>query len=330
MFPDNWRRLSLTLATLVLCGCDGPPAPATRAGAITSLDTGRVAVAGGALYYEAAGSGALVILLHGGNLDRRMWDTQFALLRQYYRVVRYDARGFGRSSTADHPFAAHDDLDALVRALRLPRVTLVGLSMGGRIALDFALAHPERVDRLVLAAPGISGGTWADDADTLWLVEARAAAKRGDSVGVALSWLGSAYIRTALEPPEQAAMIRQWVVENADFWMGMVRHQDLEREAIPAAAARLESLRAPVLLMVGTLDTPFIHDVARAIAARAPHVRRVDIPRAGHMLNLEAPDAFNAELLAFLASPCPPNKWLQQSATLLKAHSARSVECVCS
>ena len=74
MFPDNWRRLSLTLATLVLCGCDGPPAPATRAGAITSLDTGRVAVADGALYYEAAGSGALVILLHGGNLDRRMWD----------------------------------------------------------------------------------------------------------------------------------------------------------------------------------------------------------------------------------------------------------------
>ena len=154
MFPDNWRRLSLTLATLVLCGCDGPPAPATRAGAITSLDTGRVAVAGGALYYEAAGSGALVILLHGGNLDRRMWDTQFALLRQYYRVVRYDARGFGRSSTADHPFAAHDDLAALVCARRLPRVTLVGLSMGGRIALDFALAHPERVDRLSWRPPG--------------------------------------------------------------------------------------------------------------------------------------------------------------------------------
>ncbi|MEO6447591.1 MAG: alpha/beta hydrolase [Gemmatimonadaceae bacterium] len=272
-----------------------------------SIDTGRVEVDSGSLYFEAAGNGRPVILLHGGNLDRRMWDAQFALLQQQYRVIRYDARGFGRSSAADHPFAAHEDLAALVRALQLPRVTLVGLSMGGRIALDFALAHPELVDRLVLAAPGISGGTWADDADTLWLVEARAAAKRGDSVGVALSWLGSAYIRTALHPPEQAAMIRRWVVENADFWMGMVRHEDLEREAVPSAASRLESLQAPVLLLLGDGDTPFIHDVAGAIAARSPHVRRVDVPRVGHMLNLEAPEVFASELLAFLASPCPPD-----------------------
>ena len=136
-------------------------------GATSAVDTGRVNVPGGSLFFEAAGAGSPVILLHGGNLDRRMWDAEFAGLQSRHRVIRYDARGYGRSGPADTAFRAHDDLLALMDALGLSRATLVGLSLGGRIAIDFALAHPERVDRLVLAAPGISGGKWAEDGDRL-------------------------------------------------------------------------------------------------------------------------------------------------------------------
>lgn len=285
--------------SIILLACDPPPEP-SQSLSRTAIDSGRVEIEGGTLYYEVAGQGPPVILLHGGNLDRRMWDEQFELLRQHYRVIRYDARGYGRSSAADQPFEAHEDLRTLMRGLKLERASLVGLSLGGRIAIDFALAHPDQVDRLVLAAPGISGGTWADDGDTLWLVKAREAATRRDSVAVALAWLESAYIRTALDTPERAERIRQIVVENSSFWMGMVRHQDLEREASPPAAGRLRELRSPVLLLVGENDTPFIQDVARAIASQAADVRRVDIPRVGHMLNLEAPAAFNTQLLSFL------------------------------
>jgi 3-oxoadipate enol-lactonase len=295
------RRLSC-LAAFTLIGCDRAPEHSVPNDSVAAVDTGRVAIDGGSLYFEAAGSGDPVILLHGGNLDRRMWDSQFEILGAKHRVIRYDARGFGRSSPADQPFSAHDDLAALLRSLGITRASLVGLSMGGRIAMDFALKYPNMVDRLVLAAPGISGGTWAEDADTLWIKAAHAAAKRGDSVGVALAWLESAYIRTALQPPEQAAWIRQIVIDNASYWMGIVRHQDLEREASPAAADRLTELQAPILLLVGDGDTPFIQDVARAIAQRAPNVRRIDIPGVGHMLNLEAPERFNAEVMAFLAS----------------------------
>ena len=298
------------LATMGLCACDTRAprdAPVTRAhpqyGA--RVDTGHVAIEGGSLYYEAMGVGDPVILLHGGNLDRRMWDEQFELLRRTHHVVRYDARGYGRSSPAELPFRAHEDLLALLDGLHIERANLVGLSMGGRIALDFALTHPERVERMVLAAPGISGGTWADDGDTLWVRKAEAAGKRGDSVAVALAWLESAYIRTALATPERAAAIRQMVTDNASYWMGIVRHSDIEREADPNAASRLEQLRSPVLLVVGGRDTPFIADVARAIATRVPFVRRVDIPAAGHMLNLEASARFNRELTTFLAAPCP-------------------------
>jgi pimeloyl-ACP methyl ester carboxylesterase len=293
------RPLALALPLALACapGTDDRPA----ADLATPIDTGRVAVAGGSLFYEGAGTGAPVILLHGGNLDRRMWDAEFDFLRRHHRVIRYDARGYGRSGPADVPFAAHDDLLALMRALQVSRASLVGLSLGGRIAIDFSLAHPAMVDRLVLAAPGISGGTWAEDADTLWMVAARRAAERQDSVGVALAWLGSAYIRTALRDSAMAARVREIVVDNADFWAGIVRHRDLEREAVPPAAGRLAELRSPILLLVGSEDTPFIHDVARAIATQAPNVRRIDLPGIGHMVNLEAPVRFREEVAAFLA-----------------------------
>ena len=307
------RASAIGVIALVACSQHGP-GPGTRP-FLTSLpvDTGHVAIDGGSLFYESAGAGRTVVLLHGGNLDRRMWDDEFALLSSRYRVIRYDARGFGRSSPADQPFAAHDDLLALLRGLAVERASFVGLSLGGRIAIDFALAHRSMVECLVLAAPGISGGTWAAEVDTLWLVPAREAAHRGDSVGVATAWLQSPYIRTALKDSALAPRIRQMVMDNATYWAGIVRHKDLERPANPPAAGRLADLHAPMLLLVGSADTPFILDVARAITARAPSVRRVDFPGVGHMVNLEAPARFNAELTRFLEQKCQPNPRLQQT-----------------
>jgi pimeloyl-ACP methyl ester carboxylesterase len=259
-----------------------------------------VQVPGSSIFYEVAGDGSPVILLHGGNLDRRMWDAEFVALAGRHRVIRYDARGYGRSGAADTAFRAHDDLLALVDTLRVSRAALIGLSMGGRIAIDFALAHPERVDRLVLAAPGISGGTWAANTDTSWLVAARAAAARRDSVAVALSWLGSPYIRTALRDSAIAPRIRQIAVEQSRFWGGIMRHGDLEDTAGATAADRISELSVPVLLIVGSTDTPYIHDIARAISTLAPNARRIDLSGVGHMVNIEAPDAFLAAVVPFL------------------------------
>ena len=295
------HRPFAVFVAMTLVACTNEPRVAAH-DSVAVIDTGYVAVDGGRLYYESAGTGAPVLLIHGGNLDRRMWDDQFELLRKQFRVIRYDARGYGRSSSADAPFAAHDDLAALFHGLGLTRASLIGLSLGGRIAMDFALAHPDMVDRLVLAAPGISGGTWAKDGDTLWIAEAIAAGQRGDSVAVALAWLKSAYINSALKPPAQAERLRQISIDNARFWMGMLRHQDLEREANPPAAGRLRELKAPILLLVGGADTPFILDVARAITREAPNVRRVDLAGIGHMINLEAPERFNTEVVQFLSA----------------------------
>ena len=293
-------RCALWFFILLPTSCASENRDAQVGTAPEPADTGRVQVPGSSIFYEAAGSGGPVILLHGGNLDRRMWDAEFAALQGQYRVIRYDARGYGRSGPADTAFRAHDDLLALMDSLRLPRATLVGLSFGGRIAIDFALAHPDRVDRMVLAGPGISGGEWAGDGDTAWLPVARKAAERKDSVAVALSWLGSPYIRSALQDSAMARRVRQLVIEQAPFWGGIMRHGDLEVVAAPAAAERLSQLSVPILLVIGTNDTPFILDVARAINERAPNVQRVDVPGVGHMVNLEAPDAFLSAVRGFL------------------------------
>jgi len=305
-WPEMLVR-SVVLLSFLLGGCRSDSSGYVEPKSGFAVDTGRVAVEGGSLYWEAAGAGAPVVFVHGGNLDRRMWDGQFDTLRYHYRVIRYDARGFGRSSPADRPFRAPDDLAALLRALRIPRATLIGLSMGGGIAIDFALAYPDMVSRLVLAAPSVSGGDWPDDTDTLWLTKARAAFARGDSIGLALAWLESDYIRTALRTPETTARLREILVDNAGHLMQKARDQNLEREGSLPAADRIAELQMPTLLLVGSMDTRMLLAMANYVATHAPHVQRVDFPGVGHMINLEAEEGFNRAILAFLGRPCPPN-----------------------
>jgi pimeloyl-ACP methyl ester carboxylesterase len=288
------------LCCVVLAACVSDRRDAAPAEQAIPIDTGRVPVAGSTLFYEVSGSGDPVVLMHGGNLDRRMWDAEFDSLRRSHRVIRFDARGFGRSGPPDTAFQAHEDLRVLLDSLAVDSAALVGLSLGGRIAMDFALAHPGRVTRLVLAGPGISGGTWAPDGDSAWLPKAREALAAKDSVALARAWLESAYIRTAFRDTTGADRIRQVAIDQAPFWGAMIRHGDKEVEANAPAAGRLKELSMPILLIVGGDDTPFIQDVANAIARDAPNVRRVDIPNVGHMINLEAPARFLSEIRAFL------------------------------
>lgn len=270
-----------------------PPAFAT--------DSGFVAVTSGRLYYESMGRGRTIVLVHGGNLDCRMWDPQLPVLATRFRVIRYDARGFGRSSPADTVFQAHSDLYALLEHLAVRRATLVGLSLGGRIAIDFALAHPEMVDKLVLAGPGLSG--WKDWSaeDTTWLSVARHAAAASDSVGMAMAWLTSDYMRPAMEQPHVAKDLRALAAANATYWMRLFRHGDPEREAEPPALGQLAAIRAPTLLVVGDRDSRVIRQIVDTLHASISGSAVVVIHGAGHMVNMERPTEFNRALMDFLA-----------------------------
>src|SRR3712207_1103532 len=125
---------------MVLWGQQREGVKRRREGAM-GVESGFAAVNGTRLYYEVAGEGTPVALIHGFTLDTRMWDDQFLPLAAHYRVVRYDARGFGRSDLpTGEPYSPHDDLRALLEHLGLGPAAITGLSMGGGIAADFAIA----------------------------------------------------------------------------------------------------------------------------------------------------------------------------------------------
>jgi 3-oxoadipate enol-lactonase len=143
---------------------------------------GLAEVNGTKLYYEAKGSGASVVLLHDGLLDSRVWDEQFESFARHHTVVRYDRRGYGRSNIAMEEFSDVEDLLHLLRVLGVSDAQLIGMSNGGRVALDFTLEHPDMVDSLVLVGSSLGGYLFSEEtrtkvATTLSTVKAREMSK---------------------------------------------------------------------------------------------------------------------------------------------------------
>src|SRR6266849_9189416 len=111
-----------------------------------SRSAGFAEVNGTKLYYEQMGKGRTIVLVHGGLVDSRVWDEQFEEFAKRYRVIRYDLRGFGKSAEPSGSFSPLEDLRALLGFLKVEQVTVVGGSLGGMIATDFALEYPQTVE----------------------------------------------------------------------------------------------------------------------------------------------------------------------------------------
>jgi pimeloyl-ACP methyl ester carboxylesterase len=216
--------------------------------------------------------------------------------------VRYDARGFGRSGPADSPYEAQADLYALLVALHIPRASLVGLSLGGGIAIDFAVTHPDMVDRLVLASPGLRGWRWAAQ-DTTWKPESRTLLAHGDTVEAVLMWLKSDYMRPAMEHANLAPRLRELTAANVPYWKGLLNHGDTERAISPSAATRLRMISMPTLLVVGDRDNLDIQRIVDTLDSELPHARKVTMHGAGHMVNMEQPERFTELVGDFLRTP---------------------------
>lgn len=298
------RRLSSILATR--WGTALRAAPTALAIPILSLHSqvaqsdppaqGYAPVPGGRLYYETRGKGPPLVLIHGGSMDRRLWDLQLEPLASRFRVIRYDVRNFGRSSTAKAPFASADDLGGLLRFLRVDRAYLVGLSLGGRIAIDFALTHPDAVRALILAGPGLSGYQTSTNTPAR-VAELQRAIEQADSVAVVEWWLRSPYMTAAMERADLVPRIRRLVRDNVRNWFV----GSLERPAAPPALGRLHELRVPMLVIVGARDVPDMHRIGDTLAAAVPGATKIVVADAGHIVNLERPGEFNRLVLTFLA-----------------------------
>lgn len=263
------------------------------------VERGFSEVNGTRLYYEVAGSGAPVVLIHGFTLDTRMWDDQFGPFAERHRVVRYDARGFGKSAPfGDVPYTHADDLAALLAHLDIPRAAIIGLSMGGRIAVNFALAHPAMTSALIPVDATLVGHRWSGEWGTAVGPVGRAARSTGIDAAKQL-WLDVTLFTPAREQPAVGASLAAMVAGySGRHWLG----GDPEQNTEPADIDRLGDITAPTLVVVGERDMPDFHVIADTLAQRISGARKAVLPGVGHMANMEAPERFNAEVLRFLAN----------------------------
>jgi pimeloyl-ACP methyl ester carboxylesterase len=145
------------VALSIQCGC-GAALVAQETKAVETRLGDFLSVPGSAIYYQEGGSAPqTVVLLHDGVLDSAVWDEVWSELCKKFHVVRYDRRGYGRSPASSEGYWETDDLAALLRRLKIARGTIVGSSHGGEISIDFALAHPEMVQQLVLVGAVLGG-----------------------------------------------------------------------------------------------------------------------------------------------------------------------------
>lgn len=261
---------------------------------------GRIQVENGELAYEVRGAGDPVILLHGGMLDSRMWDAEMAALESRYTAVRYDARGHGESSTPTERFKHYEDLRELMTALELPRASLVGLSGGGRIAVDFALTYPDLVENLVLVATGLSAMVTKDPFVLEQNKKLEEAGARGD-LPAAIECI----LRMWVDGPRRAPAdvdqdVRRLCQEM--YTQTVVRHRGSGFMLMDELRAieRVGELSPRTLTLVGDLDSSDILDIAEQIDREAYDSRKLVVPGVAHMINLEKPAKFSRILLDFL------------------------------
>jgi pimeloyl-ACP methyl ester carboxylesterase len=270
--------------------------------------TGVLDLGDGEVYFEEAGDGPPVVLTHGGLVDHHLWDPQFEALARDFHVVRYDVRGHGVSRTRPGIYSLHEDLRRLLDHLSVRRAHLVGLSMGGEISLDFALAYPERTAGLVLVGSSLSGYATTDPEELRRIAQLDAEVQRAYEQGEAGAaadalhhvWTIGRGRRADDLPPGVLAAVREMTLRN--FERPLTETEFQPRPLDPPAVGRLPRLTAPTLVVVGDRDVGWIREIADRISAEVPGARKVVLLGTAHHLNLERPDEFLALVRGFLTS----------------------------
>jgi 3-oxoadipate enol-lactonase len=263
--------------------------------------TGFAEVNGAKLYYEFGGEGYPLLLLHAGVGDSRMWDDQFGVFAQQFKVIRYDLRGWGKSVVGPGMFSSHEDVAGLLNFLGVRKMYVIGLSFGGRVAIDFTLAHPEVVDALILGAPAVSGYEFSEgvqrfaeeEDDLLDLGDLAAATELNLRM-----WVDGPYRTPDRVDPAVRERVREMQMQAFTI---PIPEEVEEQELTSPAIMRLDEIRAPVLIIVGDQDVSDFLKIADVLATRIKGARKVIIPGVAHLPNMEKPREFNEIVLDFLS-----------------------------
>jgi 3-oxoadipate enol-lactonase len=246
----------------------------------------------GYLAFETRGEGIPLVFIHGFSFDMRTWDAQVEVLSRYFRVVRYDLRGFGSSSMPAGPYSHVQDLRALIEFLSLSAPVLIGLSLGANIALSCALDHPHAIEGLVLASSGLPGFAWSE----IRPPDAAAALARSQGVEAARQfWLNHRLFAAVRRSPTTFARVRR-MIEEYSGWHWSNVNPSAQAEVIH----RLSECVTPTLVMSGDLDVLGYRQIAAKLSRDIPSATLLTFPDAGHVINEEDPAGFSAAVLQFV------------------------------
>lgn len=269
------------------------------------FDSGYAEIHGARLYYEIAGSGMPLVMIHAGIADNRMWDHEFETFAGDNLVLRFDMRGYGKSLPVEGDFNNQDDLTALLETLATPAPAIfMGCSMGGGLAIDFALAQPDKVAALILVGSGPPGLELDAEGPDELFAQSEAAFHAGELDRVAeldmQIWFDGI--------GRNAREVNQFVRRKAYNMARLVAEHEykdigkhIRKSTEKPAAERLPELKIPVLVAVGENDLPYLRLAAEYMFEHLPNASKLLIPNAGHLPNMEHPELFAARVSAFLA-----------------------------
>jgi pimeloyl-ACP methyl ester carboxylesterase len=254
-------------------------------------------VNGTRLYYEMKGEGQPLVFIHAFTLDNRMWDDQFYFFSKWYCCIRYDIRGHGQSALpGSEPYTFQDDLKSLLFSLHISEpVILVGLSMGGRIASNFALQYPRFTKALVLADAQIEGFVFKR-----FKLDAIFSNAKKKGIDYAKSkWFAHELFASARNNKAVAKCLEQ-MIHFYSGWHFVDKNPVIHFN--PPTWLQLKNIAVAALVIYGELDLPDFIEMSEGAALLIPGAKKAVLRNTGHMSNMENPAGFNKELQEFLES----------------------------
>ena len=261
-------------------------------------NSGYIRLDSDSIFYELAGSGNAIILIHDDLLHREVWDDQFSFFSRGYKVIRYDRRGYGKSSPATGSYTHLDDLVTLYRHLKIDTAILVASSSGGALAIDFTIDYPHKVKGLVLVGAVVGGFSYTHHMRT-----------RGGHLPKSFNNdLEESIYYAKVDPYEIYSENLHAKEKAADLVKNNPVRINSRPRYIPReipAYLRLNEIKAPALILIGEFDIPDVHAHAGAINAGILQSRRFIFPGSGHLIPLEQPEIFNQTVEEFISNKIP-------------------------
>jgi 3-oxoadipate enol-lactonase len=249
------------------------------------------------MYYEVAGEGEPLLLIHGVDSDSRMWEPQFYEFAKLYKTIRFDLRGFGNTKMPAGEFQLLDDIHDLLIELGIECVHILGYSYGGTVAPSFAIKYPKMVKSLILAGAGLVGHQWSKEvSDYFTRFQETYKNNNYDEMMSLLKW-------KSIYGPYRELNGQEEICDLLDkMFLHALSIEPRDGKPLPTGDTRnqLHEISVPTLILVGELDFNDYHSIADFYQKQITNSVKKMIPNVAHFMNLENPEVFNREVINFL------------------------------